>query len=96
MPLPTAAPTATAEPQPTPEPTPTAEPQPTPEPLPPLFPDTLPVFPTATPSPAPPSHTADDCKNGGWMDLGYLNQGQCIAAARSPPFSIRNSPRPDA
>jgi hypothetical protein len=48
--------------------------------LPPLFPDTLPVFP-AVPTPAPPSHTVDDCKNDGWMDLGYPNQGQCIADA---------------
>ena len=80
MPLPTATPTASAEPQPSP----TAEPQPTPEPLPPLFANTLPVFPTATATPAPPWHTADDCKNGGWMDLGYLNQGRCIAAAHKP------------
>ena len=81
------------EPEPEPEPEPRAgagagadrrtgpEPEPTPEPLPPLFAATLPVFPTATPTPAPPSHTRDDCKHGGWRDLGYRNQGQCIAAA---------------
>ena len=28
--------------------------------------------------------TKDDCKDGGWMDLGYLNQGRCIAAAQKP------------
>ena len=26
-------------------------------------------------------HSKDDCKHGGWMDLGYPNQGQCIADA---------------
>ena len=61
-------------------------PEPTPEPLPPLFATTLPVFPASTPT--PPTHSKDDCKNGGWMDLGYPNQGQCIADAerhdRSP------------
>jgi len=46
-------------------------------PLPPLFPETLPIF----PAPVPPSHTVDDCKNGGWRDLGYPNQGQCVADA---------------
>ena len=39
----------------------------------------LPIFPESTP--APPSHSKDDCKHGGWMDLGYPNQGQCIADA---------------
>ena len=40
--------------------------------------------------PAPPDHTADQCKNGGWaelnqrLSLGYRNQGACIAAVRSP------------
>ena len=52
---------------------------PSPEPLPPLVANTLPVFPTTTPT--PPTHSKDDCKDGGWKDLGYLNQGQCIADA---------------
>ena len=79
-PLPTATPTPAPTASPEPEPTPSPEPEPTPEPLPPLFPDNLPIFPPV-PTPVPPSHTVDDCKNGGWIDLGYPNQGQCIADA---------------
>ncbi|HEX7049329.1 MAG TPA: hypothetical protein VF188_03870 [Longimicrobiales bacterium] len=26
--------------------------------------------------------SADDCRHGGWRDLGFRNQGECIAAAR--------------
>ena len=52
---------------------------PSPDPLPPLVANTLPVFPTTTPT--PPTHSKDDCKDGGWKDLGYFNQGQCIADA---------------
>lgn len=33
------------------------------------------------PAAAPPSHTRDDCTNGGWIELGCPNQGQCIADA---------------
>ena len=96
-PLPTSAPTAAPEskptpspepqpqpqpePEPEPEPEPQPEPEPTPEPWPPPVAATLPVFPTATSTPSPPSHTREDCKHGGWRDLGYRNQGQCIAAA---------------
>jgi HD-GYP domain-containing protein (c-di-GMP phosphodiesterase class II) len=76
-PTPVLAATPTAPPEPTP--TSSAEPLPTPEP-PPLLPGLPPVFPT----PAPPSHTKDDCKDGGWMDLGYPNQGLCIADAHEP------------
>lgn len=77
--LPTPTPTATATATPSPQPSP--GPGPTPEPLPPLVPSTLPIFPASTPTPTPPSHSKDDCKNGGWVDLGYPNQGQCIADA---------------
>ena len=102
--LPTPQPTAEPTPQPLPTPSPSPEPilpepiapvpilpepivpEPTPEPLPPLVATTLPVFPASTPT--PPTHSKDDCKNGGWMDLGYLNQGQCIADAD------RRDPRP--
>jgi HD-GYP domain-containing protein (c-di-GMP phosphodiesterase class II) len=80
------APTPTPEPTPPPPTaTPTPEPilpAPTPEPLPPLLAETLPVFPASTPT--PPTHSKDDCKNAGWMDLGYSNQGQCIADAERP------------
>jgi HD-GYP domain-containing protein (c-di-GMP phosphodiesterase class II) len=76
---------ATPAPEPTPAPTPEPlPPEPTPDPLPPLLPDPLPPVlptPTPTPTPMPPTHSKDDCKNNGWMDLGYENQGQCIADA---------------
>jgi hypothetical protein len=26
----------------------------------------------------PDAQTKDDCKNGGWRDYGFRNQGQCI------------------
>jgi hypothetical protein len=69
--LPSPVPTATP-PSPQPEPTPTAPPSPEPTPT---------GTPTTTPSPRPP-HTAEDCKDGGWITLGYPNQGQCIADAK--------------
>jgi HD-GYP domain-containing protein (c-di-GMP phosphodiesterase class II) len=69
--IPTITPVPTpAPPLPTPTPSPTPSPAPTAEP-------------TATATPHPP-HTAEDCKNGGWEDLGYPNQGQCIADATGP------------
>ena len=70
--LPTANPTAEPAPTPSAEPEPPVEPEPTLEP---------PVLPPVFPTPEPPSHTADDCKHGGWVELGYPNQGQCIADA---------------
>ena len=84
----------TPQPLPTPTPEPTAEPSPPPtadadagahragadpRAVAAVLATTLPVFPASTPT--PPTHSKDDCKNGGWMDLGYLNQGQCIADA---------------
>jgi len=43
---------------------------------------------TSPPAPTPtpvPTHAEADCLNGGWVELGYPNQGQCIAeAVRSP------------
>jgi hypothetical protein len=74
-----AVPTSSPEPIPPSPPTPSPEPSPDPEPLLPLLASQLPIFPESTP--APPSHSKDDCKHGGWMDLGYQNQGQCIADA---------------
>jgi hypothetical protein len=76
----------TATPEPTPEPplptaTPTPEPTTTPEPTP--TPPPEPVFPPVE-LPGWPPHTAEDCKNGGWEELGYPNQGQCIADAVKP------------
>ena len=75
----------TAEPVPTPTPPPpeptAGPPSPTPSPEPTAGPPS--PTPTATPTPAPP-HTVDDCRNGGWVDLGYPNQGQCIAEADKP------------
>lgn len=29
------------------------------------------------------AYTTDDCKNDGWMDLGFQNQGQCIRYANT-------------
>jgi hypothetical protein len=31
----------------------------------------------------PPTHVEDACKDGGWVDLGYTNQGLCIADANN-------------
>jgi hypothetical protein len=28
--------------------------------------------------------TKDDCKDGGWRDFGFRNQGQCIKAVKRP------------
>ena len=28
-------------------------------------------------------HTKDDCMDGGWVDLGYINQGLCVADANN-------------
>jgi hypothetical protein len=28
--------------------------------------------------PEPPAPSKDDCKKGGWRDLGFKNQGQCV------------------
>jgi hypothetical protein len=28
--------------------------------------------------------TKADCKNGGWKDFGFKNQGQCIKAVKKP------------
>jgi hypothetical protein len=33
--------------------------------------------------PPPGPSTADDCKNGGWRDFGFRNQGQCVSAMAS-------------
>jgi HD-GYP domain-containing protein (c-di-GMP phosphodiesterase class II) len=77
-PAPEPEPTPTPEPEPTPTPTPEPTPTPTPEPTPTPTPE-----PTPTPTPEP-SHSEDECKNGGWIDLGYPNQGQCVAEARRP------------
>ena len=90
-PTPTPTPSAVAPPDPlapvvipsvTPVPTPPPPlPTPTPEPAPTATPSPVPTpEPTATATPPPP-HTAEDCRNGGWQDLGYPNQGQCIADA---------------
>ena len=78
-PFPTSSPEPIPPSPPTPSPEPSPDPGPDPEPLPPLLASQLPIFPESTP--APPSHSKDDCKHGGWMDLGYPNQGQCIADA---------------
>jgi putative nucleotidyltransferase with HDIG domain len=43
---------------------------------------TTPAPPTEPTSPTPPSNPGQ-CKNGGWQTLGYKNQGQCIAAAKT-------------
>jgi hypothetical protein len=37
---------------------------------------------TGTTTPNQAKHdNMDKCKNGGWMDLGFKNQGQCVSAA---------------
>ena len=76
------APTVSPPPQPTAPapPPPTSNPTPAPTPT---------AMPTATATPAPtaaprPPHTVQDCLNGGWIALGYANQGQCIADANGP------------
>ena len=28
----------------------------------------------------PPAPTKDDCKNGGWEEMGFRNQGQCVSS----------------
>ena len=93
--------TETAGPTPTPQPTTRAEaatpsPVPTlmPSPLPPPFETPTPAPPLPTPTPSPgatptptprPPHTVEDCKDDGWIDLGYPNQGQCIEEAVDHP-----------
>jgi putative nucleotidyltransferase with HDIG domain len=74
----TPAPRAAAGPRPagTPRPKPPATPRPTATPRAPA--------PPATATPAPASTTADQCKQGGWVALGYTNQGQCVSAAHHP------------
>ena len=36
-----------------------------------------------------PALTKDDCKRGGWRDLGFRNQGQCIASIVANPRAGR-------
>lgn len=37
---------------------------------------------TVGPLPQPGPVTKDDCKNGGWMNYGFPNQGQCIKSVK--------------
>jgi Tol biopolymer transport system component len=51
------------------------------------------VQPDWQPLPGPTGpQTKTDCKNGGWKDFGFKNQGQCIKSSSLGPFSCLYSP----
>ena len=86
-PSPSSAPTPPAPPRPPAPPPPSAPRPPAPPPsISPPPPSSTP--PAQPPSPAPPATPTappkDVCKQGGYADYGFGNQGQCVSAGRGP------------
>lgn len=76
---PTPSPSEPSPTETTPITTPTVPTTPTTSTTPTTTTPTTPTTPTEA-TPTPPANP-DQCKNGGWLALGYKNQGECIAAS---------------